>query len=82
MQQHMDHLKQLKDFDENIAQEKKARALEEQEKMKAKVITTSKNINLLCREWFTSYSMARRSLDNKIYVTITYDLMVSSEVFT
>lgn len=70
MQQHMDHLKQLKDFDENIAQEKKTRALEEQEKMKAKVITTSENINLLCREWFTSYSMTRRPLDNKIYVTI------------
>ena len=47
MQQHMDHLKQLKDFDENIALEKKARALEEQEKMKAKVITTSENVNLL-----------------------------------
>ena len=47
MQQHMDHLKQLKDFDENIALEKKARALEEQEKKKAKVITTSENVNLL-----------------------------------
>lgn len=38
MTKHMDHLKQLKDFDENITKEKQAKAREEQEKMKAKVI--------------------------------------------
>ena len=38
MTQHMNHLKQLKDFDENLALEKQARAQEEQEKIKAKVI--------------------------------------------
>ena len=37
MGQHIDYLKQLKDFDENIAHEKQAKAREEQEKIKAKV---------------------------------------------
>ena len=39
MTKHMDHLKQLKDFDENISREKQSKAKEEQEKMKAKVIS-------------------------------------------
>ena len=39
MTKHTDHLKQLKDFDENISREKHAKAKEEQEKMKAKVIS-------------------------------------------
>lgn len=38
MAKRMDHLKQLKDFDENITHEKQAKAREEQEKIKAKVI--------------------------------------------
>jgi len=38
MAQYTDHLKQLKDFDENIAHEKQERAREEQEKMVAKVV--------------------------------------------
>ena len=37
MGQHIDYLKQFKDFDENIAHEKQAKAREEQEKIKAKV---------------------------------------------
>lgn len=37
MAKHVDHLKQLKDFDENITHEKQAKAREEQEKIKAKV---------------------------------------------
>lgn len=37
MTKHMDHLKQLKDFDENISREKQAKAKEEQEKMRAQV---------------------------------------------
>ena len=39
MTKHMDHLKQLKDFDENISREKQSKAKEEQEKMQAKVIS-------------------------------------------
>lgn len=39
MTKHTDHLKQLKDFDENISREKQAKAMEEQEKMKAEVIS-------------------------------------------
>ena len=35
MAQNMDHLKQLKDFDENITKEKQAKAREEQERTKA-----------------------------------------------
>ena len=37
MTKHMDHLKQLKDFDENISREKQAKAKEEQDKMRAQV---------------------------------------------
>ena len=39
MTKHMDHLKQLKDFDENISREKHAKAKEERIKTKAEVIS-------------------------------------------
>ena len=50
MSKHMDHLKQLKDFDENISREKQAKAKEEQEKMRAEVISRKESMKRLKQE--------------------------------
>ena len=50
MTKHMDHLKQLKDFDENISREKQAKAKEEQEKMRAEVISRKESMKRLKQE--------------------------------
>ena len=41
MEKHMEHLQQLKDFDENLAYEKEARAQEMEERKRVEVQKTS-----------------------------------------